>query len=112
LQGHPSGQVLGDIVAEWMQVILRVHGEAHQRNQLSEDPLARAPHFGTVERLISLPEAVGGPGARRALDGFGQLLNLLEREPLLVRPAVENLQSGNFALILADELLEGLHYAL
>ena len=98
---HPLGKVLVDIFAERVQVALLVHGEAHQRNQVGEDALPRAAHLGAVERLVGLPEAVGGPGPRRALDGFRQFLNLLEREPLLVRAAVENLQRGDLVLVLA-----------
>src|ERR1041385_7744524 len=70
---HPGGEVFVDLVAEGMQVALLVHGKAHQRNQVGEDTLSRTAHSRTVKRLICLPQAIGGPGTRRTLDGFGQL---------------------------------------
>jgi hypothetical protein len=48
---------------------------------------------------------------RRRMQGVGQGLDVLEPERRLHRPVVEDLQGGDFVLVLGDEGFECLHQA-
>jgi hypothetical protein len=49
------------------------------------------------------------PEIGRFFDGVGEILDVLELEPLFVRLAVEDLESRDFVFVLCDELFEGLY---
>ena len=63
------------------------------------------------QRGVGLPELGFVPQVGRLLDGVGEFLHVLEGEALFVGLAVEDLQGGDFVLVVVDELLEGLHEA-
>ncbi len=78
-----------------------MRGEADEGNQIREDALAaRAFDFRLLQRGIGLPELGFVPEIGRLLDGVGQILDVLELQPLLVGLAVEDLQGGDLVLVL------------
>ncbi len=84
------------------QLVVLVHGEADEGDEVGEDALA-AGAFDLVflQRGVGLPELGFGPEVRRRLDAFGQILHVLELQPLPVGLAVEDLQRGDLVLVLS-----------
>ena len=105
---HPRLEVGGHALGVRHQLVLLVHGVAHQRDEVGEDaPGARALDLGLVQRGVGLPELAFGPQVRRGLQRVGQRLQVFELQRRLGRAVVEDLQRGDLVLVLLDELLEG-----
>ena len=87
-----------------------MRGEPDEGHEVRQDALAAcAFDLRLLQRGIGLPELGFAPKIGRLFDGVGQILDVLELQPLFVRLAVEDLQGGNLVLVLRDELFEGLH---
>ncbi len=63
------------------------------------------------QRGVGLPELGFVPQVGRFFDGVVEFFHRLEGEALFVGLAVEDLQGGDFVLVVGDELFEGLHQA-
>ena len=87
-----------------------MRGEADEGDEVREDALAaRAFDLRLLQRGVGLPELRFVPEIGRLFDGVGQILDVLELQPLFVRLAVEDLQGGDLVFVLCDELFERLH---
>ena len=104
---HPRLEVGHDALGVRHQLVLLVHGVAHQRDEVGEDALgALAFDLGLVQCGVGLPELAFGPQVRRGLQRVGQGLQVFELERRLGRAVVEDLERGDFVFVLLDELLE------
>ena len=72
----------------------------------------RPVHLVAFEGLVGLPEALGRFAERRAMDGLGEGLDLLEAQAVGVPAGVEQLQGSDLVTISLDPLPEGLDAAL
>ena len=104
---QPGFEVGVDPLGKWHQFVVLMRGEADEGDEVGEDALAaRAFDLRLLQRGIGLPELGFVPEIGRLFDGVGQILDVLELQPLLVGLAVEDLQGGDLVLVLCDELLE------
>lgn len=111
LLSQPSFEAGIDLLGKWSQLAVLVYGETDEGNQIGENTLA-AGSFDLrllLQRGVGLPELGFIPEIGRLLDGAGELLDVLELEPLFVGLAVEDLQGGDLVFVLCDELFERLH---
>jgi hypothetical protein len=94
--------------AVWIRHELAVlmEREPDERDDVGENALSGAVHLRAVERFVSGPELCGCPLVRRSADRVRELLDLLEREPLSVRAALEDLERGDLVFMLFDEAFE------
>ncbi len=87
-----------------------MRGEADEGDEVGEDAFAASAFdLRFLQRGVGLPELGFVPEVGWLFDRVGQILDVLELQPLLVRLAVEDLQSGDLVFVLCDELFEGLH---
>ncbi len=78
-----------------------MHGETNEGNEVRQDALAaRAFDLRLLQRRVGLPELGFVPEIGRLFDGVGQILNVLELQPLFVGLAVEDLQGGDLVFVL------------
>ena len=78
-----------------------MRGEADEGDEVCEDAFAaRAFDLRLLQRGVGLPELGFVPEVGRLFDGIGEILDVLELEPLFVRLAVEDLQGGDLVLVL------------
>ena len=109
---QPCLEVGVDPLGEGNEFVVLVDGEAHQRNQVGEDAAAAgAFDLAGFQRGVGLPELGFVPQVGRLFDGVGEFFHGLEGEALFVGLGVEDLQGGDFVLVVGDELLEGLDEA-
>ena len=96
-----------DVLAERRQLVVLVHCETHEGDEVGEQPLRRrTPDPVLVQCLVGAPELLGRPGAGRRLDFVGQRLEVAEAETPGVRRPVEALEGIDLVLVVRDEPLE------
>ena len=109
---QPCLEVGVDPFRERHEFVVLVDGEAHERYQIGEDTAAAgAFDLAGLQRGVGLPELGFVPQVGWLFDGVGEFLHRLEGEALFVGLGVEDLQGGDFVLVVGDELLEGLDEA-
>ncbi len=85
-------------------------GEADKGDEVRENALAACTFdLGLLQGRIGLPELGFVPKIGRLFDGIGEVLDVLELQPLFVRLTVEDLQSGDLVFVLCDEQFERLY---
>ena len=106
---QPRVEVSVDLLGEWHQLTVLVDGEADEGDEVCENTLAaRAFDLRLLQCRIGLPELGFVPEIGRFFDGVGQILDVLEPQPLFVWLTVEDLQGSDFVFVLCDELFERL----
>jgi hypothetical protein len=86
-----------------------VDGEADEGNKVRQNPFATSTlHSRLLQCRVGLPKLRFVPEIRWLLDGVGQFLDALEKA-LPVWSTIENLERGDFVLMLLDKLLKRLH---
>ena len=84
-----------------------MRGEPDEGDEVREGALrARAFDLGLLQGRVGLPELGFVPEIGRLFDGVGQILDVLEPQPLLVGLTVEHLQGGDLVFVLSNELFE------
>ena len=71
-----------DQLGEGHQLVVLLEREANEGDDVGQHAAGRSVDLCAVERLVGLPQLLGGPTIGRTPDGMCQFLDLFERQPL------------------------------
>src|SRR5438552_1048240 len=86
LLSYPSGETSIDLVLEWFKdcvymLFFKFHSIAYEREKVSSNAAnIGAAYLGSIERVICLPDFVGGEHDRGRLDLSDKIFDLFERK--------------------------------